>query len=145
MAKPIRFDHTYTISIAWGDMDAFGHVNNVVYVKYFETARANFFSDLSIWNTDLKTLKAGPVLTHLDLDYRKQVSFPADLDITLGITSFSSRSFDISTSMWTKDGQCVLSGYAQIVWFDFENGRPASITDSMKEIFKSMVDRYNGN
>jgi acyl-CoA thioester hydrolase len=47
--------------------------------------------------------------------------------------------------MWSKDGQCVLSGYAQIVWFDFENGRPASITDSMKEIFKSMVDRYNGN
>ncbi|NCN09262.1 MAG: acyl-CoA thioesterase [Leptospira sp.] len=143
MAKPIRFDHTYNISIAWGDMDAFGHVNNVVYVKYFETARANFFTDLSVWNTNLKTLISGPILTHLELDYRKQVSYPADLEITLGITSFSTRSFDVSTSMWDKDGHCVISGFAKIVWFDFENGRPTSITESMKATFQKMVEKYN--
>jgi len=143
MAKPIRFDHTYSIPVAWGDMDAFGHVNNVVYVRYFETARADFFTDLAVWNTNLQLLTSGPVLTHLELDYRKQVSYPANLEITLGISSFSSRGFDVSTSMWDINGHCVLSGVAKIIWFDFDKGRPTSISDAMKETFKPMVEKYN--
>ena len=31
------------IPVAWGDMDAFGHVNNTVYLRWFETARIAFF------------------------------------------------------------------------------------------------------
>lgn len=31
------------IPVAWGEMDAFGHVNNVVYFRYFESARIAFF------------------------------------------------------------------------------------------------------
>ena len=32
--------------VAWGDMDSFAHVNNVVYFRYFENARLEYFRQL---------------------------------------------------------------------------------------------------
>ena len=34
--------------VAWGEMDAFGHVNNIVYFRYFETARIAYFEKLDV-------------------------------------------------------------------------------------------------
>jgi|JI9StandDraft_1071089.scaffolds.fasta_scaffold71023_2 acyl-CoA thioester hydrolase len=143
MAKPIRFSYSYLVQVAWGDMDAFGHINNVIYARYFETARADFFTKLKIWGSVQKPSSSGPVLTHLEMDYRKQVVFPAILDVTVAITSYSSRGFNIATSMWDQEDNCVLSGIASIVWFDFETGRPASLTEEMKQLFESLIQSEN--
>ena len=35
--------------IIWGDMDAFGHINNTVYFRYFEDARIAYFDFGSGW------------------------------------------------------------------------------------------------
>ena len=35
--------------VAWGDMDSFGHVNNVVYFRYFENARVEYFRRIGWW------------------------------------------------------------------------------------------------
>ena len=40
------FPVTVEVPVAWGDMDALGHVNNAVYFRYFETARIRFFAEL---------------------------------------------------------------------------------------------------
>ena len=51
----IEFPIHVDIPVQWGDMDCFGHVNNVQYIKYFETARiAHFraFKDAVIANGD---------------------------------------------------------------------------------------------
>ena len=77
------------------------------------------------------------------MDYRKQVVFPAILDVTVAITSYSSRGFNIATSMWDQEDNCVLSGIASIVWFDFETGRPASLTEEMKQLFESLIQSEN--
>jgi len=41
------------IPIAWGDMDAFQHVNNIMYFKYFESARISYFEKLD-FNEQMK-------------------------------------------------------------------------------------------
>ena len=47
MSNKIKFFQEYPLSIEqdvlWGDMDAFQHVNNAVYFRYFEDIRLNFF------------------------------------------------------------------------------------------------------
>ncbi len=32
------------LPVIWGDMDAFGHINNVIYLRYFEQARVDWFA-----------------------------------------------------------------------------------------------------
>ena len=43
----------YEQSVAWGDMDAFGHVNNVIYYRYIESARIRYFDQLDVFNRPL--------------------------------------------------------------------------------------------
>jgi len=131
VSKPIRYSHNYTIKVAWGEMDAFGHVNNVTYVRYFESARADYFTKMKIWDSPQKPVESGPVLTHLEMDYRKQVVFPADIDVTLEISHISSRGFEILTSMWNQSGECVLTGKADFVWIDFRTGKPTKVPDAL--------------
>ena len=37
---------TVEVPVVWGEMDAFSHVNNVVYFRYFETARIAYFYEI---------------------------------------------------------------------------------------------------
>lgn len=135
MSKPERYTYSVQQKVAWGDMDAFGHVNNVVYARYFETARASFFNDMRLWESPQKPLEGGPVLTHLEMDYRKQVRFPETIDISVKLESVKNRSFSIVCSMWNQAGECVLTGKAELLWFNFSTGKPAAIPDAYKEQF----------
>ncbi|MDF3819475.1 acyl-CoA thioesterase [Leptospira sp. 96542] len=139
MPKPIRYSHKFTQQVAWGEMDAFGHVNNVTYVRYFESARADYFTKDKLWDTPLKPTKSGPVLTHLDMDYRKQVVFPATLEITIEVSSISSRAFQVVCSMWNEGDECVLTGNASFIWFDFETQKPSALPNRFKEKYGNLT------
>jgi len=117
-------------------MDAFGHVNNVSYAKYFETARAEFFSSFQVWSPRLDKASSGPVLVHMDLDYRKQAAYPQTLDVTVGITEAGRRSFSMGCSMWNESGESVLTALADFMWFDFVSGRPVQLPD----IFRTLLE-----
>ncbi|TGL59142.1 acyl-CoA thioesterase [Leptospira ognonensis] len=141
MPKPNKYKHRYKQQVAWGEMDAFGHVNNVTYVRYFESARADYFSAETLWDSPLKPVRFGPVLVHLDMDYRKQVVFPATLEITLEVDSISSRGFSVICSMWNEKDDCVATATAGLVWFDFEMGKPAQIPEIFKTKFGSQYNK----
>ena len=66
------------IPVAWGDMDAFGHVNNVVYFRWFETGRIHFFGLVGILEA-ISSLGQGPILAEPQCRFRHQypVTSPA--------------------------------------------------------------------
>ena len=45
-------------AVAWGDMDAFGHVNNVLYYRYIESARIRYLDALNIFDEKIYTVVA---------------------------------------------------------------------------------------
>jgi acyl-CoA thioester hydrolase len=141
MPKPVPFAFSIPMKVAWGDMDAFGHVNNVSYARYFETARAEFFSSFRLWAAKLDKQSSGPVLIHMDLDYRKQTVYPETLSITVGITSASRRSFSMGCSMWNEKQECVLTATADFMWFDFDAGKPSTIPEQFHKLALAEAER----
>ena len=141
MAKQVQFDFKIPMKVAWGDMDAFGHVNNVSYARYFETARAEYFSSFNLWSAKLEKQTSGPVLIHMDLDYRRQTSYPETLTLSVGITKASRRSFSMGCSMWNEARDCVLTASADFMWFDFTAGKPVSIPEKFHELAKKEAAR----
>ncbi|MCB1158922.1 MAG: acyl-CoA thioesterase [Leptospiraceae bacterium] len=132
-----KYDYSTHHEVAWGDLDAFGHVNNVAYLRYFETARAKFFTDKEIWNKDsFVSPKEGMVLTRLETLYRKQVFYPENLEITLKLDSVNSRGFSMLCSMWNQKNECVIYCTADFVWVDFVKGKPCRIPDSLRQLIK---------
>ncbi len=61
------------IPVAWGEMDALNHVNNAVYFRYFETARLDYFSHISLME-DMAVTNIGPVLGETYCRYRLPVT-----------------------------------------------------------------------
>ncbi|MCB1137652.1 MAG: acyl-CoA thioesterase [Leptospiraceae bacterium] len=120
-----RLPYSFLQKVAWSDLDAFAHVNHTRFAIYFENARTQFFSDKHAWNTD-QIQSTGPVVHELTLQYRKQVRFPATLDVTIGIANLGSRKFEMACTMW-HENDCVCTGYGEFLWIHFEEGRPVRL------------------
>lgn len=119
-----RYSFCHNIRVAWGDMDALGHVNNVAFNRYFEAARAEYFHQILGELTSERRSKNGPVISKVCLDYRRQVFFPATLEATIGVLRVTNRTFTLGCSIWLGE-DCAASGESQHIWIDFGAGRTA--------------------
>jgi acyl-CoA thioester hydrolase len=60
------------VPVAWGDMDAFGHVNNTMFFRYFETARIAFLDRIGFRGEN----GIGPILASTQCRFRRPLAFP---------------------------------------------------------------------
>ncbi|MFN3603845.1 MAG: acyl-CoA thioesterase [Leptonema sp. (in: bacteria)] len=117
--------------VAWGEMDAFLHLNHVVFAKYFENARVELLRELDLWNIDAQN-KEGPIITNLQIRYIKQVRYTDLLDVTLGILNITNRSFTIGCTMWNQKEELVIVAYGDFLWFDFTTQKIVSLPQNLK-------------
>jgi acyl-CoA thioester hydrolase len=115
-------------------MDAYGHVNNVVFLRYLEEARIDF-----LFRPE-KDFKQGSVVARHEIDYKRQlVHRHTPVDIELWITQIRAASFTICYEV--KDGdQVYVSASTVIVPFDFAAQRPRRLTDEEREFLEEYRD-----
>lgn len=115
-------------------MDAYGHVNNVVFLRYLEEARIDF-----LFRPD-KEFKQGSVVARHEIDYKRQlVHRHAPVDIELWVTEVRAASFTLAYEV--KDGdQVYVRASTVIVPFDFEAQRPRRITAEEREFLRAYMD-----
>ena len=63
------------IPVAWGEMDAFQHVNNVVYFRYFETGRIAYF-ERTVMRSAMNTTGLGPILATASCKFKFPLTYP---------------------------------------------------------------------
>ncbi|MFD8033224.1 acyl-CoA thioesterase [Streptomyces sp. NPDC059717] len=126
--------HIYRCPLRWADMDAYGHVNNVVFLRYLEEARIDF-----LFRPD-KQFKQGSVVARHEIDYKRQlVHRHAPVDVELWVTDIKAASFTLTYEV--KDpGQIYVRASTVIVPFDFEAQRPRRITAEEREFLTDYRD-----
>ncbi|MEV7321679.1 thioesterase family protein [Streptomyces sp. NPDC093970] len=126
--------HIYRCPLRWADMDAYGHVNNVVFLRYLEEARIDF-----LFRPD-KDFKQGSVVARHEIDYKRQlVHRHRPVDIELWVTEIRAASFTVTYEV--KDDDLVyVRASTVIVPFDFETGRPRRITAEEREFLAEYRD-----
>ena len=63
------------IPVAWGEMDAMGHLNNIIYFRYFESVRIDYFRKLDLIGYQQET-GIGPILASTECRYKMPLQFP---------------------------------------------------------------------
>lgn len=107
---PVIFEQ----KIAWGDMDAFGHVNNVMYYRYMESARIWYFDQLDIFSYDVNTVVASN-----QCKYLSPVFYPDTLKIGARVEEIRNSAFRMSYLLWsTTQEKVVATGEAVMVVVD---------------------------
>ncbi|MFF3610447.1 acyl-CoA thioesterase [Streptomyces sp. NBC_00659] len=126
--------HIYSCPLRWADMDAYGHVNNVVFLRYLEEARINF-----LFRPD-KDFKQGSVVARHEIDYKRQlVHRHTPVDIEMWVTQIRAASFTITYEVKDPD-QVYVTASTVIVPFDFEQQRPRRITAEERDFLESYRD-----
>ena len=124
---PIHTD----ITVAWADMDALQHVNNVVYLRYFEIARIDFLNKINQFDT-IKPGGIGPVISENNIRYKRPVTFPDTLTVGITISDIKSDRFMMNYSVFSHAQQAITTtGYSQVVMFDFKTGQKAAISEPL--------------
>ncbi|MCW5969595.1 MAG: acyl-CoA thioesterase [Blastocatellales bacterium] len=134
-----QFTYWTEIEVRWGDMDAQGHVNNAVYFTYCEIARVKLLGEMGARGR--ADGPHGPALVTTTCDFRKQVVYPARLDVGVCVEEVGRRSFRMIYGIFFH-GTDELAAAASSVnaWVDYEAGRAVPVPDWLR----ADLDRYRG-
>ena len=123
-------------SVAWGEMDSFQHVNNIVYFRYFESVRIVYFGKVKIMDI-MKNLKIGPILAETTCKFIRPLSYPDQITIGAVIDEIQEDRFLMSYAVASKsnDNKLAAVGSGLVVYYDYGKNQKAKIPDEvLKEI-----------
>ncbi|EPG35666.1 acyl-CoA thioesterase [Acinetobacter colistiniresistens] len=119
----------YKQTVAWGDMDAFGHVNNVQYYRYMESARISYLMALNIFDQEILTVVASS-----QCKYLKPVFYPDVLHIGARIEELRNSAFRMHYVLWSAtQNQMVATGEAVMVCVDKVTAMKLNIPDAIRQ------------
>ena len=134
---------TYHCPMRWGDMDAYGHINNTVYLAYLEQARVEVFYSQAR-GLRVEGLATGIVVAEHRIRYRLPICFsPRPLRIDLWVSQIKSASYTSDYEIWDESsGTPVLATTAQslMVPFDTVAGRLRRLTPLEREFLEGCRD-----
>lgn len=129
------------IPIAWGDMDALGHVNNVVFFRYIESARIDFLRKSGSHALRDET-GIGFILQFVEMRFRQPLVFPDTVRVDTKLVSVEDDRFTLAHAVVSgKSGEISAIGRGTIVTYDYKAEQkaimPAAIRSALDAIAKS--------
>lgn len=122
--------HQTQIEIRWGDMDAYGHVNNTLFFRYFETARLHYFENL-LQNNDIAMPTI--VLAEMNCRFLRPLVYPATITVSCCVSKLGGSSFDLESHIYKDDKLCA-SSKATMVWVNPKTHRPEEIPSNIRQV-----------
>lgn len=123
--------HTTRIPVRWGDMDAYGHVNNTIYFRYCEQARVEWLEAggfmVSIDQDD------GPVIINAACTFMIPVTYPATVIVRL----YAGAPGRSSVMNWYEigvegDDRIYAEGSAKVVWMNHLTGKSVPLPETLR-------------
>jgi acyl-CoA thioester hydrolase len=115
--------------VLFGDIDAFGHVNNAVYFTYFEWGRTQLWFELTEWGG---ARDIGFILAHAECDFKKQLALEP-IEIRTRIGELGASSIEFLCEIRNGAGEVAATGRIVAVLFDWERGAKRPIGDDLRQ------------
>jgi len=124
--------------VAWGDMDAFGHVNNTIYFRWFETARIAFLDAIG-FTAGGESGGVGPILASTQCRFRLPVAFPDAVTVGVRTASVEADRFTHRYRVVSRRSmEVVADGEGVVVSYDYERrvktAIPAAVRAAIDEL-----------
>ena len=135
MGGMLHFHHEIRLEVRWGDMDAYGHVNNSLFFRYLESGRFAYIQDIF----PPLVAETIPVIVLADIQCRfeAQIVFPAEIVVKTKVVRLGNSSFDIYAELWHGVKRCAKSK-AVMVWLDQKTSKPIPIPEMFVEKIRAL-------
>ena len=130
-----------TWPVQWGDMDAYRHVNNTVFFRWFETARIAYTTRLGLKTMMIRD-QVGPILAAIACDYRRQIVYPDTVVIGSRVSRIGRTSFGMDHAL-VSAAQTAIAAEARstIVVFDYAANTPVPVPDEIRRAIADIEGR----
>jgi acyl-CoA thioester hydrolase len=131
----VRYPITLTIPILWGDMDALGHVNNVRFFRWFESARIALVEKISGRPVGAAA-RSGPILATTTCDYLTPVHYPGTIVVGAAVGKIGTTSLGTDYGVWLEGepDRLVARGTSVMVFVEYATGQKLPITPEMRDV-----------
>ena len=127
-----HYKYKTRIAIRFSDIDAVGHVNNAIYLTYFEEARLNYWHDVIQWNLQ----ENGVIVGRSEVNYLKPVMFQDEIVCYVRTTRIGNSSFDVMhvLSKITEHGEEICTtGKTVCISYDYKANKSVSIPKTERQ------------
>ena len=123
--------------MAWGEQDLFGHVNNIVYFRYFESVRMHYLERIGVLRSYAET-GVGVILASTHCDFHRPVFWPTTLRVRTGCVKVGHTSFTMTYTITDQNGDRIASWTSVQVMYDHRAGSkvpiPADVRDAIANL-----------
>ncbi|WP_245600998.1 acyl-CoA thioesterase [Marinobacterium jannaschii] len=119
------------IDVRWGDMDAYSHVNNAMYMRYLEEARVQLLAEMG---ASMDGNGIDPVIINVGCTFLQPVTYPERLRIDCYVGAPGRSSFMSWYRIYPESApdQLASEGYAKVVWMDHRSGRSTPLPEKIR-------------
>jgi acyl-CoA thioester hydrolase len=129
------------IPVQWGDQDALAHVNNVVYFRWFESARIAYFRRIGLM-AERHAPDLGTILASTSCDYRRPIVFPDTVRLGIRATRIGRTSIGLEHRIVSEEQQALAAeGTSTTVFYDYAAGRPHPVPDEVRRAIVELEGR----
>lgn len=115
--------HVYRCPLRWADMDSFGHINNVVYLRYLEQARVDWMFETAR-EAGVEKFSLGTVVARHEIDYKRPLVYrPEPVRVEIWVTKIGAASFICAYEV-RDDDVVYATAQTTLVPYDLAQQRP---------------------
>ncbi|MFD4480437.1 acyl-CoA thioesterase [Streptomyces sp. NPDC058471] len=132
--------YTYPCPLRWADADAYGHVNNALFLRFMEEARTRMFQE-ALAADEAGRRRNAFVVSRASVDFRAPLHYREDpVDVHVWVTQSRAVSFELAYEIRDAD-QLYAEGTTTIAAYDLDTGRPRRLSDTER----AFLARYDGS
>ena len=119
-------------AVVWGEMDSYRHVNNVVYFRYFENARLEYFRRVG-WPEVERQTGVGPILAATQARFRRALAYPDRIAIAARARDVGADRFTLEHRIISEQqGAVTTEGEGLVVAFHYGRGEKAPLPEEVR-------------
>ncbi len=129
------------LPVQWGEMDAFQHVNNVAYFRYFESARIAYLEKIGHVET-MHTTGIGPILAAARCEFKRPLTYPDKIFVGIRVSNMGTDRFTMQFRIFSQKLQKIAAeGDGVIVSYNYRERRRAPIPDEVRQRIEELEGR----
>ncbi|MDP6654702.1 MAG: thioesterase family protein [SAR324 cluster bacterium] len=129
------------IPVIWGDMDSFQHVNNVIYFRYFESARIQYFEAVGLMDI-VEQLGIGPILGSTSCRYRTPLTYPDTVYVGAKITEMHEKRFTMEYLIVSEQHpETVAEGSGVVICYNYQKNQSTQIPEVVHHAIEKLEGR----
>jgi len=135
-----NFTLSLVLRIDWGELDYFGHVNNVAFFKYIQASRVNYWDHIGLTSYH-KEKQIGPLLASCQCDFKRPLHYPGEIRVLSKVDHIGNTSFRLLHCIVDEENRVCAYAKDVMVMFDFVREKKVDFPNVLKEAIALLESR----